>query len=148
MSNISFDKMFQTHFSKSFLVTYLLVIFEEETNKELHSECVGVSFINRERKRLRGQDQMSYYQETDIGYYLKTNTYQHLVTTKKPNKDIFFTKNQLKKFDDLVIKLANYKFKIDTCVLDLFIGDEEEVNKQIHKHRTDPSSVIWLGEFI
>lgn len=43
-------KTMETHFAPSYFVKFLLMIIDRETGKELHSEEVAVTFLERESK--------------------------------------------------------------------------------------------------
>lgn len=136
--------------NNSYLVKFLLMIIDLETGEELHSEEVGVTFIERESKYLRGLTPLSYYDEDNIQYWIRSNTIYHLETEEKPCSTIFFTVKQLERFEELVLKLRDKKNKIkyDTCHIETFQGDALEVKEKVRAIRNNKSSVIWLGELV
>ena len=118
------EKTVKTHFEPSYFSKYLLMIIDQDTGKEIHSEEVAVTFIGRERKWLRGMDISSYYDHAGIAYWIRYNSLYHLEDVEKPHSGIFFTNNQLEQFEELVIKIRNRRVKYDSCHIETIQKDD------------------------
>src|SRR5574343_9143 len=139
------NKTLQNHFSQSYFVLFLLILTDSKTNKELHSEEVAVTFINRESKHLYGYQQNSYQDHALLEYYLKTNTRHCVEEEGKPHYMLFFTNKQLESFENLVMKLKEKRgnIKYETCHIETFKGDALEVRQKVKDLQNKKDSIIW-----
>lgn len=132
---------------RSHLVTFLLVISDKTTKKELHSETVGFFFKNREIEWFRGIDHTFYEDHSSMAYWLNNNT-SAMLFYRFWNDDKFRTNNQRAKFEACLEKLrANKNHQIEAVMVETFTGKTFEAHLRLDVLKKDPANIIWQGQF-
>lgn len=144
------DKTMKAHFSNSYLIKFLIMVCDLETKEEIHSEEVCATFINREEKNLHNLAYVNFNEIARIEYWLRKATYHQLECVKKGYSNIFFTKNQKEKFEQLVKEISKHKKTMyDSCHIETIKKqDPLEIKELVKELRNKPNSIVWLGEFI
>ena len=132
----------------SHLVSFLLVISDRETKKELHSETVGFYFENTEFKYLRGLDTTHFESDAQMSYWLNNNV-SAMLSYRFWKDNIFRTNNQRSKLEACLEKLhSNKNYIIDSVKLETHTGSMFEIKLRLDQLKKDPANILWQGEFV
>lgn len=143
---MSFTK--KDFFSPSYFVKFLLLIIDQETKQELHSEEVAVTFIERSSKHFDDTFKRSYSDVIFMEQSLQKITKHYLLNHDKYQPCIFYTNQQKQRFKNLALSLKGRNFVVDVCHIETKQTNScEEVKDWVHELRTKKDSVIWLGNF-
>jgi hypothetical protein len=133
--------------TKSYLVKLLIVISNQATKTEVHSETACVLFDDVEMVYLNIYGMHHHEDDSNIAHSLRNAT-SLMAQFSNPGTAIFRTNNQRKKLDEVFAKIKPYRDHIvDAVVLEKITGTTEELTKILNTFKKDPANVLWQGEF-